>query len=43
MDKPDIDDEWISVGEWGTVRARIVKPKGGWMRRRSPASVDVTG
>lgn len=28
--KPEIDEEWISVdaGKWGTVRARIVRPKG---------------
>ncbi|MGW4560873.1 alpha/beta hydrolase [Streptomyces sp. NPDC004561] len=27
--KPEIDEEWITVdaGEWGTVRARVVKPK----------------
>lgn len=30
VDKPNIDESWISVdaGEWGTVRARIVKPEG---------------
>jgi acetyl esterase len=28
--KPDVDEQWVSVeaGKWGTVRARIVRPKG---------------
>ncbi|WP_316784767.1 alpha/beta hydrolase [Streptomyces sasae] len=28
--KPEVDEEWVSVdaGKWGTVRARIVRPKG---------------
>jgi acetyl esterase len=28
--KPEVDEEWVDVdaGEWGTVRARIVRPKG---------------
>lgn len=28
--KPEVDEEWIDVdaGEWGTVRARMVRPKG---------------
>jgi acetyl esterase len=28
--RPEIDEEWVEVdaGEWGTVRARIVRPKG---------------
>jgi acetyl esterase len=28
--KPEVDEEWVEVdaGEWGTVRARIVRPKG---------------
>ncbi|MGW7409371.1 alpha/beta hydrolase [Streptomyces sp. NPDC054833] len=30
VEKPHIDEDWVSVdaGPWGTVRARIVKPKG---------------
>lgn len=30
VEKPPIDEDWVSVdaGQWGTVRARIVKPKG---------------
>jgi acetyl esterase len=30
VEKPPVDEEWVSVsaGPWGTVRARIVKPKG---------------
>lgn len=28
--RPDVDEEWVDVdtGEWGTVRTRIVRPKG---------------
>ncbi|MFI8236968.1 alpha/beta hydrolase [Streptomyces sp. NPDC085866] len=28
--RPDVDEEWVEVGagEWGTVRTRIVRPKG---------------
>ncbi|NUP15160.1 MAG: alpha/beta hydrolase [Streptomyces sp.] len=30
VDRPDVDEEWVDVdaGEWGTVRTRIIKPKG---------------
>src|SRR5580765_2662361 len=28
--RPDVDEEWVEVdaGEWGTVRTRIIRPKG---------------
>ncbi|ROP55550.1 alpha/beta hydrolase family protein [Streptomyces sp. PanSC9] len=28
--RPDVDEEWVDVdaGEWGTVRTRIIRPKG---------------
>ena len=28
--KPEVDEEWVDVdaGQWGTVRTRIVRPKG---------------
>lgn len=30
VERPDVDEEWVEVdaGEWGTVRTRIIKPKG---------------
>lgn len=30
VERPDVDEEWVDVdaGEWGTVRTRIIKPKG---------------
>ncbi|MFI9018688.1 alpha/beta hydrolase [Streptomyces griseus] len=30
VDRPEVDEEWVDVdaGEWGTVRTRIIKPKG---------------
>lgn len=30
VERPDVDEEWIDVdaGEWGTVRTRIIRPKG---------------
>lgn len=30
VDRPDVDEEWVDVdaGEWGTVRTRIIRPKG---------------
>ncbi|MFJ2899031.1 alpha/beta hydrolase [Streptomyces sp. NPDC087218] len=30
VERPDVDEEWVDVdaGEWGTVRTRIIKPRG---------------
>ncbi|MGW5868308.1 alpha/beta hydrolase [Streptomyces sp. NPDC055239] len=30
VERPDVDEEWVDVdaGQWGTVRTRIIKPKG---------------
>ncbi|MGW2485158.1 alpha/beta hydrolase [Streptomyces sp. NPDC001571] len=30
VERPDVDEEWVEVdaGQWGTVRTRIIKPKG---------------
>ncbi len=30
VERPDVDEEWVDVdaGEWGTVRTRIIRPKG---------------
>ncbi len=30
VERPDVDEEWVEVdaGEWGTVRTRIIRPKG---------------
>ncbi|MFD6654006.1 alpha/beta hydrolase [Streptomyces parvus] len=30
VDRPEVDEEWVDVdaGEWGTVRTRIIRPKG---------------
>ena len=30
VDRPDVDEEWVDVdaGEWGTVRTRIIRPRG---------------
>lgn len=30
VSRPDVDEEWVEVdaGEWGTVRTRIIRPKG---------------
>lgn len=30
VERPDVDEEWVEVdaGQWGTVRARIIRPKG---------------
>lgn len=30
VERPEVDEEWVDVdaGEWGTVRTRIIKPKG---------------
>lgn len=30
VDRPEVDEEWVEVdaGEWGSVRARIIRPKG---------------
>ncbi|AJT41082.1 esterase [Psychromicrobium lacuslunae] len=31
VERPDVDEEWVEIdtGEWGTVRTRIIRPKGG--------------
>lgn len=30
VDRPDVDEEWVEVdtGQWGTVRTRIIRPRG---------------
>lgn len=30
VERPDVDEEWVEVdaGQWGTVRTRIIRPKG---------------